>query len=206
MPPQFIYFDLGNVLCTFDRERAFRQMAEVCGAPASAVREVVMDGGLQAALERGDLDWPAFHEAFSRQTGTRSDRDRLAAAASDMFELHVAMLPVIAGLTRIGCPCGILSNTCGIHWEHLLASRYAVLPGTFAPVVLSYETGACKPEPDIFAAATARAGVSAERIFFCDDLPEHVAAARSAGWDAELFTTPQLLVDALARRGLDLGL
>jgi hypothetical protein len=33
-----------------------------------------------------------------------------------------------------------------------------------------------------------------------------VAAARGAGWDAEVFTTPAALIAALDQRGLRLGL
>ncbi|NBW86695.1 MAG: hypothetical protein EBR23_07680, partial [Planctomycetia bacterium] len=70
MSPSFIYFDLGNVLFTFDRERAFGQMAAVSGSDAATVRDVVMAGGLQAQWERGALDWREFHAAFSRRTDT----------------------------------------------------------------------------------------------------------------------------------------
>lgn len=205
MPPAFVYFDLGNVIATFDRERAFRQMAAVCGAEVPRVRQAVMDG-LQADLERGGLDWPAFHAEFSRRTGTRSDPAALATAAADMFELNVGILPVIAALERRRLPIGILSNTCEIHWRHLLGLRWGILPGGFGPVVLSYELGLAKPEREIFERATARAGVPPAQIFFCDDLPEHVAAARAAGWDAEVFTSAPSLADQLARRGLHLGL
>jgi FMN phosphatase YigB (HAD superfamily) len=219
MRPAFIYLDLGNVLFHFDRDRAFRQMAAVCGADAGTVREAVMsaqpglDGGgrgngesLHEALERGALDWAGFHAEFSRRTGTHSNPAALATAASDMFTLAVDMLPVLAALERIDFPTGILSNTSAVHWNHLLGGGYAVLPGRFRPLVLSYEEGVMKPAPAIFVAATARAGVPPERIFFCDDLPEHVAAARAAGWDAELFTSAGGLIGQLARRGINLGL
>jgi hypothetical protein len=33
-----------------------------------------------------------------------------------------------------------------------------------------------------------------------------VEAARAAGWDAEVFTSASALIDALDRRGLNLGL
>jgi len=205
MPPAFVYFDLGNVIATFDRERAFRGMAAVCGADASRVRAAVMDG-LQADLERGTIEWPAFHAEFSRRTGTRSDPGALAAAAAEMFELNVGILPVVAALQRRRIPIGILSNTCDLHWRHLLGRGWGILPGGFRPVILSYEIGASKPEPAIFERAAERAGTPPERIFFCDDLPEHVAAARAAGWDAELFTSAPRLADQLARRGMRLGL
>ncbi len=203
--PAFVYFDLGNVIARFDRERAFRNMAAVCGADPAAVRDAVM-GGLQRDLEAGLIDWPAFHAAFSQQTASESDPAALAAAAADMFELNTEILPVIAGLERAGVPIGILSNTCDVHWRHILSLGWGVLPGGFREIVLSHEVPAAKPDPAIFAHAEARAGVSASRIFFCDDLPEHIAAARAAGWDAELFTTAAVLLEQLHGRGLTLGL
>lgn len=206
MPPAFIYFDLGNVLCFFDRDRAFRAMAAASGADSATVRRVVMDDGLQAALERGDIGWGEFHEAFCRGTGTRVATTDLARAASDMFWLNVGMLPVVAACERAGVPLGILSNTCEPHWASLLADGYSILPGSFRELVLSHEVRAAKPGRAIYDAAAARAGVDPERIFFCDDLPEHVAAARAAGWDAEVFLTAHTLADQLARRGLNLGL
>lgn len=204
--PDFVYLDLGNVIVSFDRDRGLRQMAQVCNADLERVRAAGLDGEMHLRLERGAIGWPEYHEWFSRQTGTRSDPDRLARAASDIFTLNIAMLPVIAGLERTGCPLGILSNTCGPHWEFLLACRYAVLPGNFSRIVLSHEVGAVKPEPDIYTAAAERAGVAADRIFFTDDIPSHVDAARAAGWQAEVFNSTAGLIDALDRRGLKLGL
>lgn len=205
MTPAFIYLDLGNVVFFFDRDRSFAQMAEVSGADPTVIRDAVMDGGLQKAIERGDIDWPGFHAEFCRRTGTRPDPAALARAASDMFRLNAAMLPIIAGCRRAGVPLGILSNTCDPHWEFLLASGYAILPGGFREIVLSHEERSAKPDRAIYDAATARAGVPGDRIFFCDDLAPHVDTARAVGWDAEVFVSAHQLADQLARRGLRLG-
>ena len=204
--PDFIFFDLGNVLVSFDKERAYRQMASTCGADPDRIRTVLVDDGLQERLERGLIDWARFHAEFSRATGTTSDPDALARAASDMFALRVDTLPVIAGLQRAGCPIGILSNTCDPHWRQVTADGYAILTDCFSPIVLSHEVGSVKPEEAIYAEAARRAGVAPDRIFFCDDIPAHVAAARRSGWDAEVFESAAGLADSLARRGLNLGL
>lgn len=203
--PQFVYLDLGNVIAFFDRERAIRRMATLAGITPEATHAAVFESGLQARLERGEIDWPAFHDAFGRMTGSTSDPASLADAASDMFTLNVAMLPVIAAIERSGCRTGILSNTCGPHWEHLLGKRYAVLPGRFSVIVLSHEVGSLKPDRAIYETAARMAGVPPEQIFFTDDVPEHVEAAREAGWDAEVFVHAVGLADALERRGLNLG-
>ena len=205
MPPAFIYLDLGNVVFFFDRDRSFAQMAAVSGADEATVRGVVMDGGLQKAIERGDIDWAEFHAEFSRRTGTRPDPAALARAASDMFWLNAAMLPIIAGCRRAGVPLGILSNTCDPHWDFLVSGGYAILPGGFREIVLSHEEHSAKPDRGIYEVAAARAGVPPERIFFCDDLAPHIDTARALGWDAELFVSAHQLADQLARRGLRLG-
>lgn len=206
MPPAFIYLDLGNVIFFFDRDRAFRQMAAASGADTAAVEDAVMAGGLQQAIERGDIGWSEFHAEFCSRTGTRPDPEALARAASDMFTLNAALLPIIACCRRAGVPLGILSNTCDPHWQFLVSRGYAILPGGFREIVLSHEERAAKPDRAIYEVATARAGVAPERIFFCDDLAPHIDAARGVGWDAELFVSAHELAEQLARRGINLGL
>lgn len=206
MPPAFVYLDLGNVIFRFDRGRAFRQMAAECGADPAAIEAVVMGGGLQESLELGRIDWAGFHAEFSRRTGTTSDPGRLASAAADMFSVNPGIMPIVAGLERAGIPTGILSNTCTIHWERIVAGGSWLVPGRFSRFVLSCAAGSLKPAPGIYEAAAAAAGTAPERIFFTDDIPGHVAGARAAGWDAEVFTTPAALIAELDRRGLRLGL
>ena len=71
--PEFVFLDMGNVIVSFDRDRAFRQMAEVSGGVPETIRAVVMEGGLHDRIERGEIDWPQFHGEFSRRTGTTSN-------------------------------------------------------------------------------------------------------------------------------------
>jgi len=204
--PRFVYFDLGNVLALFDRGIAARRMAEVAGITPEAALAAAIDSGLQARLERGEIDWGEFHRAFGAATASTSDAAALAEAASDMFSLNVAILPVIGALEKAGIRTGILSNTCAPHWEHILGRRFAVIPGRFSEIVLSHEVRAAKPDGEIYRIATARAGVPAAEIFFTDDLAENIDAARAAGWDAEVFVSAPGLADALWRRGVNLAL
>lgn len=207
MPPDFVFLDLGQVIVSFDRNRAVAQAIAASGGDPAAVTEVLLDLDLHDAIERGAVDWAGFHAEFCRRTGTTPDSAALARAVSDMFALKVDMLPLITRLTRAGCGLGILSNTCGPHWDHLTrVANYGVLTTGFDTVVLSHEVGCRKPEPEIFAAAVQMAGVAPERIFFTDDIEEHVVAARAAGWDAEVFTSAIGLAEALTRRGLPCSL
>ncbi len=203
MPPDFVFLDLGQVIVSFDRDRAIAQAIATSGGDPAAVAEMLLDLDWHDALERGAVDWAGFHAEFCRRTGTTPESATLAHAVSDMFALKTDMISLIARLIRSSCGLGILSNTCGPHWDHLTqVAGYGVLKNGFDTIVLSHEVGCRKPEPEIFAAAAQMAGVAPERIFFTDDIEEHVVAARAAGWDAEVFASAIGLAEALTRRGL----
>ena len=204
--PAFIYLDLGRVVVDFDHALAWQKVAAITGLAEADIEQFFTADDRPRRIETGLLAWDTLHAEFVRAMAVEVDVDALARAAGDIFTLRVEMLPVIAAIERAGVPLGILSNTCDIHWKHLLRCRYGILPGGISPLVLSYEVGAMKPHPSIYEAAVAKAVVPADRIFFCDDIPAHVEAARAAGWDAEVFTGARQLVEQLASRGVPMGL
>jgi glucose-1-phosphatase len=199
MQPKFLYFDLGNVLVNFSVEQMLRQIGDVAGIDSQQVRDAVFDHKLLHEHELGRLSSRQFHEAFCAATGTCAEFDRLAAAASEIFELNLPVLPIVAQLQRAGYRMGILSNTCDTHWDYCI-NRYAILSEAFSVHALSYRIGAVKPEAAIFRAAAEMAGCRAEEIFFVDDIAGHVAGARAAGLDAVQFTGARALVEGLRRR------
>ena len=204
--PGFIYLDLGRVIVDFDHAIAWENVAALTGLAAADVQRFFTSEDRPRGIETGQLAWSDVHAAFVEEMATEVDADALAKAAGAIFTLRTEMLPVIAAIQRAGVPLGILSNTCDIHWQHLLRCRYGILPGGLRPLVLSYEVGAMKPDPRIYVAAAEQAGVEARQIFFCDDIPAHVEAARAAGWDAEVFVGARQLVEQLTDRGVPLGL
>jgi FMN phosphatase YigB (HAD superfamily) len=202
-PPQFIYFDLGNVLCPFDRQVEIRQVAEASGVPEEKVREVLLgEDGVLWKAERGELDDRGLHSEFCRLTSSRVDTAAFLRANADIFTLNGELVPLVALLEDAQVPLGILSNTCSSHWQHLSDGRYAILLSPFRVRVLSYEVGATKPDEEIFRHAIERARVPAEKILYIDDLPGHVEAARKLGIDAVQYTTTDALLRELIARGV----
>jgi putative hydrolase of the HAD superfamily len=199
--PEFLYFDLGNVLVTFDMEVMCRQVAAVAGTTAQQVKEAVFEGRLQHRYELGQITTRQFYEAFCRATGTAPDYEALLEAASDIFHLRPSLIPIVAHLHHAGYRLGILSNTCEAHWEHC-RRRFAILDGLFEVHALSYRIAAAKPDAAMFRAAAQLAGVEPAAIFFTDDVPGHVAGARAAGLDAVQFTSVPQLVEELRKRTL----
>ena len=200
--PEFIYFDLGNVLLYFDHENACRQMAEVADIDPAMVRRVVFDSGLELRYEAGEISCREFYDEFCQATDTRPDYNVLERAGSAIFELNVSIVPVVAHLWEAGYRLGMLSNTSPCHYRYFADGRFRMIPEAFETIVLSYEVGVVKPDAKIFHAAIGRAGVPPERIFYVDDVSGHVDAARRQGIDAVQYTTTGDLVAELRRRGV----
>jgi HAD superfamily hydrolase (TIGR01509 family) len=199
----FFYFDMGNVLLNFSHERGARQMAEVAGCSPESVWDLVFAGDdLEDRCERGDLNARGLYDLFCKQTKTQADFELLERAGCDIFELNLAMVPLISHLRSAGYRLGILSNTSESHWNFVTDGRFGILPKYFDEFVLSYEVRSMKPERKIYDEAIRKAGVPASEIFFCDDRPDNVAGALAAGLDAVQFHTAQQLGEELYARGV----
>ena len=200
--PRFIYFDMGNVLLHFDEHRATRQIASLTGVDQQRVHQVVYGSGLQDRYETGTVTPQQFRDEFCQATGAQPPLEALEHAASDMFELNVPIVPLVAHLKGAGHALGILSNTCSSHWHHV-HRRFTLIRAFFPTTVLSYHVGAMKPAASIYEQAAEMAQVRPQEIFFMDDRPANVEAAKDAGFDAVLFTDVPALAADLRSRGIE---
>lgn len=199
--PEFIYFDLGNVLVHFDHEIGCRQMAEVAGVSVDLVREIVFESGLEDRYERGELSTREFYDHFCEATGALPDFDALVAAAGAIFRMNLEMIPLVAHLRTVFPRLGVLSNTCEAHWDYCV-HEFTLVREFFPVRALSYQLRAAKPDPEIYQMAAELAGCRPDAIFFTDDRPENVQGALEAGFDAIPFTNAHELAQNLRDRGL----
>ena len=198
MRPQFVYFDLGNVLLYFDHELAIRKMAKVAGIAARQMRSVVLEGSLQNEYETGLISGVQFVSRISDSIGKELDAADILQAAADMFVPNPHIIPVLEEIRNQGIPMGLLSNTCEAHWNWIGELAYPQVHGWFAPTILSFEVKSMKPDPHIYSEAQRQSGQKASGIFFTDDRIENVEAARKAGWTAEVFINADRLLKTVA--------
>ena len=186
---RFVYFDLGNVLASFDVQRACQNVAERWAVDPAEVRRVVWDSGLQDRFEHGEVSVDQF--ASTVRQGLKLDAaatNELVDRLCDMFDPIVEMVDLVDEVRQRGMRLGILSNTCQAHWQWLVRAEYAALRGPFDHIILSYEHGLMKPHLSLYRIAAEKTGEDAASILFLDDRPDNVAAAVASGWQAHQFT------------------
>ena len=200
---EFIYFDLGNVLVSFDHSRAFKQIAELTGISPARAEQILFGGGLQIQYEKGEITTTEFHHHFCEQARVEISIDDLCFAASDIFEPLDDSIQLLQVLNKAGHRLGLLSNTCDCHWRFIMSDdRFSFLHSCFELTILSFIEGFSKPGADIYRIATNRANCDPGSILFIDDLQENVEAAQSIGIDGINFRGFSALLDELTKRGV----
>lgn len=199
---KFIFFDMGNVLLNFDHRRLTKQVSTFTGKPEAEIDQLLFrePHDLENRYERGELSSEEFHQQFCELAQSEVQQCDLMIAVADIFWLNTPILPLLSQLSTVNFPIAILSNTCEAHWKWAEQS-FKVIRDFFPHRVLSYEELSMKPDGKIYQSAITlakkRVGCQTEEIFFVDDKPENVAAARASGMQAELFVSPAELATRL---------
>lgn len=161
-------------------ESSFRAAWARQGRPSAAVAE---------ASEAAEKAWwrGLVREVF-RDLGPLADFDGFFERLYDLFaepdtwRLFPDAVPALEACRRAGSVVGVVSN-----WDARLLRicRGLDLERRLDFICYSAGVGAAKPDPRIFAAALAKAGVPRERVLHVGDShADDVAGARAAGLDA----------------------
>ncbi len=202
---EFVFFDLGNILLSFDPNVACENVARQFAVSVPEARRAIYDSGLQHRFERGQLTGAAFAEEVRSVLGRNREQmptTELLDAVSDMFEPVETMPEALQAVRDAGLPVGLLSNTCCAHWDWIRRQRYRATEFQFDVTILSYEVGAMKPDAEIYEAAEQACGVPLEQILFLDDRAENVAGATERNWRAVECLGGSPSWDVLRRHGV----
>lgn len=169
-----VIFDLFETLVTeWGHEKLTkRQTAAMLGVPYEAF-SAEMDL-LHEAQYRGQITYEESLRTACRKIGAEVSEGavrlvtekRRAAKAACFTDPHPAVLPMLAVLRARGFCTAILSNCAE---EEVAVVRESVFAPFTDAIVLSYETGLCKPDPAIYRLTADTLGVSCTDCIFIGD-------------------------------------
>jgi FMN phosphatase YigB (HAD superfamily) len=217
----FVFFDIGGVLIDLDWDAFETAVLALGPTPEDARRGLKSDALRELTRDwaRGAVGPAAFASLFLTLLGHSPEEvarrgapalaDVKAASSLIVGPVRARSLRLVKRLRAAGVGVGVLSNA--VPWHETDIEATLSLRDVFDVVVFSQDVGFEKPEAGIYEAAEAmacrwsqnRAGRAgrAERaaaprhVYFVDDLPANVRAARARGWHASLVE----LVDASLR-------
>lgn len=186
-----LLFDLGGVLFAIDPQRSLRELESLRppGSPPPPAHTLSLP--LFSQFETGELDAAGFRAALRRELSLDADDAAIDQAWNallvDTIPGRVDQLRALGETHRLV----MLSNTNPIHVARLRESA-APLFDCFEQLLLSYELGSRKPEPEIFERAASLAGITPSRCLFFDDGPQNCAAAEPLGFRTQFVAASRL--------------
>nr|WP_298925366.1 HAD-IA family hydrolase [uncultured Erythrobacter sp.] len=106
---------------------------------------------------------------------------------------------LVERLAANGVPLFCLTNFGEEFWEGFRPTK--PIFDHFKAIIVSGTELVAKPDPRIYEITEARSGRTGSQLFFTDDNPANIEAARARGWDAHLFTDAASLEDQLKKSG-----
>jgi HAD superfamily hydrolase (TIGR01509 family) len=194
-----VIFDLGKVLLDFDYSVVIRRLAEAGSVTEQQVRRTLLETALLYDYESGRLDSVAFHRRVQSALGLELDYASFREQFGDIFTPIPQMIEAHAIVRGRGFSTFIFSNTNEIAIAHI-RKQYPFF-GDFDGYVFSYQVGAMKPAEAIYASMEQEAGRVRADLFYLDDRPENVEAARARGWRGHVHTDAPSSLTALRDAG-----
>jgi 2-haloacid dehalogenase len=200
MAPQAMVFDVGNVLLRWEPERLYRRLIADDAERARFFTDICPPEW-NAEFDRGESMPEGVEAHAARHPGhaelIRAWWLRWPEMIGPAIEGSVACL---RALKAKGVPVYGLTNFATHTW--VLAEKMYPFLTEFDVLVVSGRERRIKPEPEIYAILEERAGMPPEALFFADDLPANIAAARKRGWTGHLFRNADGLRQALIEAAL----
>jgi putative hydrolase of the HAD superfamily len=194
-----VIFDAGNVVVKFDIHRALELFVPLCRARVPEVVAFFTSSEADRAFVEGRISIEEFFAAAERVLGFDMTVDAFARIYNDIFSPQEAVERIIRSL-KGRYTLALLSNTNALHFPFLL-ERYPIMR-LFDYRILSYEEKCQKPQYELFQRTIHRIGVAPQQAVFIDDIEENVVGAAQLGIRAILFTTPEELIEKLAKYGV----
>lgn len=171
--------------------------------------------------DREELDW-FLANVVTEEWHFEHDRGR---ALADMVPERIALYPryeshiqayatrfnetvpgpvdgthaLVERLAAAGVPLFCLTNFGDEFWQMFRPTQ--PIFDHFADIIVSGVEKVAKPEPRIYEIVEQRSGRDGAALFFADDNPDNITAAKARGWDAHLFSDAAGLEAALVQAG-----
>jgi 2-haloacid dehalogenase len=194
-----VVFDVGRVLFDWHLSALFSKIIEDKAELDWFLRNVVTEEWhFQADLGR------PLSEMVSERIDEFPNYETHLKAYSQRFNESIT-LPVegvhdlVIGLHDAGVPLYCLTNFGHEFWEMFRPTKSIF--DLFEDIIVSGTEKVAKPDPRIYELVEVRSGRDGASLFFTDDNPANIEAAKTRGWDAHLFTDASSLEAQLKTSG-----
>jgi putative hydrolase of the HAD superfamily len=198
-----VIFDLGKVIFDFDLLKFTSAFSKKTSKKGEDIKKLIFEYmDLAASLETGKINSLDFYGQLASATHYGGTYSEFSVIWNDIFTPVIGTIEILA-MTAKKNRLAILSNTNELHFQYL-KERYPGIFLLFSDFHLSYQMRSRKPEDKIYDDVIKYYDAAPEELFFTDDMPENIEAAKKRGIKAYQFTTPANLLSDMRKENIEL--
>jgi putative hydrolase of the HAD superfamily len=187
-----LIFDFGGVIINLDLPQCIENLKKLGAVSIESYLSNFGQKEFFLQFEKGEIGIPEFRNEIRKLTPkTVTDAEIDDAWCSFLVDVPAERLVLLEKL-RSNYKLLLLSNSNPLHVDVSAAKALEGLGKTirdyFDKCYFSYEMGLAKPDPAIFDALLADAGVTANECLFLDDGPKNIEIANSLGFQTHFVT------------------
>ncbi|MEA1938859.1 MAG: HAD family phosphatase [Pseudomonadota bacterium] len=191
-------FDIGNVLVRWDPRQLVCKLFDDDQEMETFLAAVLPD---IAAADNGTPYEETIADIKARYPHWADQIDAYERRWEETFTPAIdGSVAILSELKAAGKPFYALSNFTRDQFA-LGCMMYPFL-NDFTGRVMSFDVGACKPDPAMYRTLFDRFDLAPAQLIFFDDRPENVEAAQAEGMQAHLFTNPDGMRAKLVSAGV----
>ena|SRR5437868_1410534 len=198
-PVEAIIFDFFGVIVEYDETILNRRLAPFCPDPEAALA-AMGNLGAERDVNTGEATIADVHQRVAAQFGLEMPLDDFERAWSESYSWPMPGMDNLLRELSQRYRLILLSNIDAYYWNNVY-SDYEPLR-SFERVLLSFELGVAKPDPEAFVLAAKAAGCDFGACLFIDDREGNTEAAAALGMQTHVFRGVEYLRAELTRRGM----
>jgi len=192
-----IVLDVGKVLVDYDPKVVVEVLSKRCGREIELPVPSDLDK-LFFPIYVGTQSWGDILQVLNSALGISIEPQEWTELWCRIFTGEVPGMREVLTELKSEFHLVALSNTEEVHWTFLVRKYpiFELLDGW----VVSYTEGVAKPDPAIYRVLMDCYCDGQLPVFYTDDTPQYVEAARGLGWQAEVFTDAAHFKEEIRRR------
>lgn len=199
---KIIVFDFGSVIAKTDKQQVIHFISQSLKISPEDAQHVFQQLKEHTSQEKGEKE---FWNTYAKEKKVtlpdhwleKLDEERLSA-----LQEIPGMVHLVKDLQRQGYQTALLSNVRG---SQAAIKRKLGYYNLFDPVLLSYEIGIKKPDPEIYKLLLSKLQALPQTVLFIDNKQANVDAAKELGVDGIVFLSSDQLIQELGKRGIEIS-
>ncbi|MFT4547586.1 MAG: FMN phosphatase YigB (HAD superfamily) [Verrucomicrobiales bacterium] len=175
-------FDIGNVILGFDFSIAVNKLRDFGITHESPLAHI---SEIKERYEAGEMSDDEFVTLAIEQLGFEGSSEDFIPIWQEIFAQNDAMITSIQRIADQGHPLYLLSNTNGLHMQHIL--RDFPIFKAFAGGIYSHEAKSMKPDLPMYQQAIDRFDLKPEETLYIDDLAANIETGVSLGFQTHRY-------------------